>query len=761
MAGFTVDTHVFRELGELLVGRDSTALVELIKNSYDADATEVIVYGEHLSNLDSGFIAVADDGIGMTPEQFTEGFLRIAARGKDVGARQSPRYSRRYTGAKGVGRLAAHKLAKLLEVESTSWSKKRSPASGVVASIDWDLIEEKQTLDEVAGSTAISVRAVPVELPGNSGTKITLRRLRRKWSKTEHGRFLEEVQSFAPPPLLTEPVPRTVVPEKLLFETPTVRDSGTNASFVVKLEGELSPPDDYWSAALEAAKWIIEIDATSHTGKVSYCIAPTSRTVEELGEVEARRYKMSHPGGDAGPFFQARILLRTGQLAGSESLRAWSGRAHGVRVFMEGFRVLPYGEPKNDWLGLDRDAAERSKDFLSSDVATSLFPALPTAPEADRPGLSHLPNKHYFGAVFLTQAGAPRLRALVNREGFVPDENYDRVVTLVRTGIDLATRVRAAVTAPRRAERRRMRAQPDLFTQQSPEPPSFTEVLQTAETHASAARRLTAAGDSKAAAREIDEALERIRYVAGASEELADQAAMLRVLASLGTQLSSFVHELNGLLGMAEAVEATLNAIIDQADELKRTSRGRLREVLKSVGDLRRHLERHASYLIDVVTPDARRRRSRQRVSERFNTATRLVETAASRRNITITNSIPNDLKTPPMFAAELTAIFANLLTNAVKAAGDGGRIRATARRTSKGSVVKVENTGAAVKVSDGERWFRPFESSTTEVDSILGQGMGLGLTITRRILEEYGATIRFVSPSSGYATALEIAFHG
>ncbi len=40
---FSVDTHIFRELGELLVGRDSTALLELIKNSYDADATRIVV----------------------------------------------------------------------------------------------------------------------------------------------------------------------------------------------------------------------------------------------------------------------------------------------------------------------------------------------------------------------------------------------------------------------------------------------------------------------------------------------------------------------------------------------------------------------------------------------------------------------------------------------------------------------------------------------------------------------------------------------
>ena len=47
MAGgtFTVDTKFFRELGELLVGRDSTAWVELIKNAYDADATLVRAHG--------------------------------------------------------------------------------------------------------------------------------------------------------------------------------------------------------------------------------------------------------------------------------------------------------------------------------------------------------------------------------------------------------------------------------------------------------------------------------------------------------------------------------------------------------------------------------------------------------------------------------------------------------------------------------------------------------------------------------------------
>ena len=74
MAKFTVDTHLFRELGELLVGRDSTALIELIKNAYDADATEVTVYGERLDNPEEGHILVTDNGVGMNTEAFDERF---------------------------------------------------------------------------------------------------------------------------------------------------------------------------------------------------------------------------------------------------------------------------------------------------------------------------------------------------------------------------------------------------------------------------------------------------------------------------------------------------------------------------------------------------------------------------------------------------------------------------------------------------------------------------------------------------------------
>jgi hypothetical protein len=373
MATFTVDTHLFRELGELLVGRDSTALVELIKNSYDADATEVVVYGEALSSTTKGFIQIRDNGVGMNRREFENGFLRIAARSKVDNNRRSVVFLRRYTGAKGIGRLAAHKLARFLEVNSVRWNQRTSQqkllvgSSGLTATIDWDEIEKKRTLDELNSTNAIVVKYAELDDSSPAGTTITLRKLRRAWTTAQHGRFLEEVQAFEPPSVLTSEIPDRVVSEDLLFMHPRLRDaqSSSGGFFSVKLEGELAPADDFWTAIIDAAHWVIEIDADRASGAVRFAVAPTALTLKRYPNAETRTFEIDHPSPRTGPFFQARILKRTGVQLGRADIRQWAGRSSGIRVYMEGFRILPYGEARNDWLSIDRDATERDRAVLA------------------------------------------------------------------------------------------------------------------------------------------------------------------------------------------------------------------------------------------------------------------------------------------------------------------------------------------------------------------------------------------------------------
>lgn len=769
MTTFSVDTHLFRELGELLVGRDSTALIELIKNAYDADATQVTVFGQSLSQPGHGYITIQDNGIGMSRPEFESGFLTIASRAKDDGRRRSKVFQRRFTGQKGVGRLAAHKLARVLEVYSSRWSGKpfdpsksmKLPSEGasIDAVIDWDAVESSRTLAEVDKTDAIKIKDAS-EGGLTAGTSITLRNLRRKWTPSEHGRFLEELQAFQAPLPLLKPLPRNVC-GRLLFDGPKVRDieAGGGHNFSVELAGELAPPDDYWVAMIEAANWIIEIDADQKKKEIRFAIAPTKTTKEDLEDAVVREFAMPHPSPKDGPFFQARILKRTGTARGDEELKKWTGRSSGVRVFMEGFRVLPYGEPTDDWLQLDRDTAERGRWSLDPD--SELTAQLKTAEQDAAAGLNHLPNKHYFGAVFLTERNASALRMLVNREGFIPNQAFSDLTKIVRTGIDLSTRVQMAASQKQRAEHR---AQRRTTTDDRGTPAlSATKIteqrISEAQSHAQRARALVAQGKIEPANREFLFALSRVESVASQAEGASQEIAMFRVLASVGTQVASFIHEINGLLDMATAIEKTLDTISKQQG-LLREHRRQLATLHRDVGDLKRTVERQAAYLVDVVTPDVRRRRSRQTISDRFETGTKLIASRAEKQGIKIINKIPGDLRSPPMFAAELTTIFSNLLSNAVKAAGSKGTIRATARQRSDGTInLRVENTGVAVKTRDRERFFQPFESTTTQVDTVLGQGMGLGLTITRAMLEEYGAAIRFVEPTSGFATAIEIIF--
>jgi signal transduction histidine kinase len=772
VATFTIDTHLFRELGELLVGRDSTALIELIKNSYDADATEVVVLGQNLSDPANGVIVISDNGTGMTPKQFKEGFLRVASRLKDDGARVSGLRNRRYTGAKGIGRLAAHKLARLLEVQSVSSAEGGVARSVVEARIDWDEIERFETLDEVKDSAAIVVKSELASPAAPTGTILWLSRLRRKWTPAERARFFAEVQSYAPPKFLTKPLRKSLVGEHLLFAEPLVRDAASSGQeFEVKLEGEFEAGDDFWSLMEDHAAWVIEI--RSRPGEpVEYAVAPTSRTLKELPEASPFQISIPHPSPETGPFFDARIFLRVGKLAAKGDQRTWATLSSGVRVFMEGFRVLPYGEPQNDWLHLDADYTRRSRtlDTLKDWNLEDLGDDDPNA------ALTFFPSNNYFGGVFLTHENAASLRMLVNREGFIPEGGFDDLVQLVRAGLALCTRVHAAASYPRRklrSETRRQGRSEGAGTATVPKknfsrPSALRDSLEGAAVILAEARDYLSASTAVGAsvqAIELEEKLGQtladIQLHADTAEELISEQSLLRVLASVGTQMSTFVHEIRALLGASQVVQNGLEEIASD-DQLTPSHRQKLRQVLQVVEDLRHGLEREASYLIDIVTPDARRRRSRQRFAERFDVACRLLTHTADRRGIRIYNRIPADLKSPPMFPAELMAVFTNLLSNAVKAAGMNGRIEASGDSFSDGTVhVMIQNTGARVELERAELWFQPFESTTSEVDPVLGQGMGLGLPITRRLLDDYGAEVSFVAPQPGFSTAVKLIFPG
>ena len=144
-------------------------------------------------------------------------------------------------------------------------------------------------------------------------------------------------------------------------------------------------------------------------------------------------------------------------------------------------------------------------------------------------------------------------------------------------------------------------------------------------------------------------------------------------------------------------------------------------------------------------------------MSQKFDAALSLLRQSAEDEAVVVTARIDPEIRTRPMFGAELVALFINLLTNAIKAAGPNGKILVTSKTRDASVLIRLQNTGHEVTPEEGEKWFKPFASTTAKVDESLGHGMGLGLTISRRIVEEYGGQIQFAQPSSRYSTAIEV----
>ncbi|MGO8502060.1 ATP-binding protein [Rhizobium leguminosarum] len=754
MATFSVDTKLFRELGELLVGRESTALIELIKNSYDADATEVAIFAENLTDPSRGTIVVADNGIGMDEAEFSRGFLRIAGRGKVTDDRRSAWFRRRYTGEKGVGRLAAHKLARSLNVTSWRWNRsERDPVVGfaseqrIEANIDWDIIEDLETLDEIDGSGAVSLN-VTEDPQHSAGTRLTLSPLRKAWTDQDLANFFDEIATLTPPPVLTEPFSASVTETPLILEQAQVRDTLRAGDFRVHFGGELTLREGELAAPAESADWVIEIDCDRDARLLRIGVAPTNRTTAKYENAEGHVIDIPFEPDWPQVSFQARIFQREG---------VWPKRYRGVRVYYEGFRVLPYGQRPDDWLDLDDEYRTRGRGELGRLRNQNAW-GLPAGMENE--GLVTQGNASFFGGVLLTRTGADALQMLVNREGFLPSPQFDFIADKVRLAIDMQVRLRYAATAQIKQARRasgvqQSRAADGAAGGETASSFQLKKLQGMAIETLQTARIALVAGQSERALSQISEIEDTLRSASEITEEAASEATMFRVVASVGLEHAAFVHEVRSLMLGAQTVALTLERIavevIDQRLAL------RLKAVAADAREIRDRLNRNAIYLSDISGLEGRRRRTRQILRQRLERVLDYFSSSIRSRSQTIDVAVSEDITTPPLFPAEITAILSNVISNAVKFSGDHGEIRISATDTERSLRIRVENTGASVELETSERWFQPFRSTTLNVDETLGQGMGLGLTITRSLIDEYGGTIRFCPPSPGYSTAIEI----
>ena len=323
-ANFRVSTDILQRLGEELITGFSQGIVELVKNSYDADATWCRV---ELIDTDrpGGTVIITDDGDGMSSEDIQDGWLVIGRSKKVSNVRTRGR--RLPAGSKGLGRLGALRMG-----EEVLLSTRPRSNAGVEFQliIKWSDFSQSEVVEDVG----LAVEHFFSE--GHLGTQIEIRGLRDRINELEA---------------------RTLARELVLLSDPFGDPSGFRPELVASDFSELEKlvRERYFDEC--EYRLFGQLDSEGRASAKVF-----DRTGNLLWVNSSDEFQSNYLAPPAT--FELWVFLLNRESFASRSVtlgevRAWLQEVGGVHLFHRGLRVRPYGDPGHDWLDMN---LSRSRD---------------------------------------------------------------------------------------------------------------------------------------------------------------------------------------------------------------------------------------------------------------------------------------------------------------------------------------------------------------------------------------------------------------
>ncbi|QZO14770.1 sensor histidine kinase [Pseudoalteromonas piscicida] len=207
MAKLKPRARLIRTIGDKLISGPEAAIIELVKNSYDADSPMVdvkIVPPKHKDNnielpvLEHGYIEISDKGHGMTYDEIISVWLEPAT---DVKAKQTTSRSgnRDVLGAKGVGRFASSRLGKKIKITSIAQNKNALEKS--ILNLNWEIFESVKYLEDID----IDIRKETLQSNiAETGVSIKVTELNDVWGETRLEELIHELRRLATPQIHEE-----------------------------------------------------------------------------------------------------------------------------------------------------------------------------------------------------------------------------------------------------------------------------------------------------------------------------------------------------------------------------------------------------------------------------------------------------------------------------------------------------------------------------------------------------------------------------
>lgn len=358
---FRPRARIIRTIGDRLISGPEAAVIELVKNSYDADARSVRITLIPPLRTGSGEIIFSDDGHGMAFSDIRDKWMEPAT--SDKRTRSTSPGGRKLLGSKGIGRFAAARLGSHLRLISVAsigeGADKPAFERTTISDLDWEQFEEAKYLDTVS----FAYHNEPTD--ETPGTRLYITQLRDEWTEASINKLHDELRRLVSP-VNAEDGEFDI---HLDLSSCTVENSGFDGFAMLGVQTDLidGVKIDPWKVrpfpVLDASDYLVDgifdesgvFEGTMTIQRAGADPVPISLRVpldegqESCGIVVVRLSIFDR---------EAETIRSTAQKAGFGHLgireaRKLLDKIAGIAIYRAGFRVRPYGDAENDWLTLD------------------------------------------------------------------------------------------------------------------------------------------------------------------------------------------------------------------------------------------------------------------------------------------------------------------------------------------------------------------------------------------------------------------------
>lgn len=707
---FFIDAKTLIHLGRDSIKDHTTALIELVKNSYDADSFNVDI------EISNDLIRISDNGFGMTKDEIINNWLRIGFSGKRTS--KTSNLGRRKTGEKGIGRISADRLGANLELKS-----KTTLDNLVGLKVNWDDfdIEGKDVSDidvEITKPTEINIPQKNNET-SKTGTEIIITNIRQPWSKDNIENLYNELSTLTSP-----------------FDE--VQDFKINLISDIAPEYSKQVNSKYYEAA--------EIEVTAifdGSNEVYYEIKDKygKGKIEtiDLNKFYAKLNRNIPSNLKCGPL-EVRLLFflrEQSSIVGTDfklkDLREFLDNNFGVKIYRDNVAVKPYGFPKAqlgfDWLKIGEDKAKNPAGIArGAEYSVS-------------------PNQ-LVGAVFITRDKNNLLTDSAAREGLVESEAFFDMKEFILATKKLLETHRGNIYKD--FEKNKVEKQ---------KTPTHQEAIKIKQ------ELISVKNDLSDIRNEIENNYENLNpklllnpinksiiTVEGVADEVVDKfndlldwQRTIHGLATIGISSAVFGHETEGSITQFQgSTHSALRALKVEKPRIEMA----IEELEKAIKSSKK-IAAWGAYALTRVQKEKRRPKNTP-ITRTIENVINELSPAFEASSIKIKLKGDNFYsKTYPM---DIETILVNLLTNAYTASLLKGGERNVLVKTKKellnqkeGFSFSVSDSGPGIAKEFEKRIFDPLfstkSSSNNESKSI---GTGLGLTIVKSIVDELQGVITF-----------------